>query len=212
MQDIPLQRIAAHAEDGLRLRREFFAVQAPLLRETAAQMAAALACGHKLLLCGNGGSAADAQHLAGEFVNRFLLDRPPLPAVALSTDTSVLTAIGNDFGFEQIFAKQVMALGQEGDVLLGISTSGNSPDILAALRVAKERGLMTVGLTGRGGGAMAPLCDLLLDVPHTSTPLIQEVHISAGHVLCLLMDYFLFENVAALGPYMHPTSSQAASN
>lgn len=208
MQDTALQRIAAHAQDGLQLRREFFDAQASAVRETAVAIAAALALGHKILLCGNGGSAADAQHLAGEFVNRFLLDRPPLPALALSTDTSVLTAIGNDFGFEQIFAKQVRALGQKGDVLIGISTSGNSPDVVEALRVARERGLLTVGFTGRGGGAMASLCDRLLNVPHASTPLVQEVHITVGHVLCLLVDYFLFENVAALAPYLQPTPSQ----
>ena len=194
----PLAVIAAHAEDGAVLRRSFFATHGPLVRDTALQVATALARGNKILLCGNGGSAGDAQHLAGEFVNRFLLDRPPLPAIALSTDTSVLTAIGNDFGFELVFAKQVQALGQPGDVLIGISTSGNSPNVLAALDEARQRGMLTIGLSGRDGGSMAEVCHVLLHVAHPSTPLVQEVHIAIGHVLCLLVDHYLFENAAAL--------------
>lgn len=193
-----LDIITTHARQGAELRQTFFARHAQNLEDAASRMAVALAQGHKLLLCGNGGSAADAQHLAGEFVNRFLLDRPPLPAIALSTDTSVLTAISNDFGYSQVFAKQVQALGQPGDVLLAISTSGNSANVLEALRAARGQGLFTVGLSGAGGGAMADGCDILLDVPHAHTPLVQEIHIAAGHMLCQLVDHFLFENVSGL--------------
>ncbi len=190
--------IEQHAREGAALRERFFREQAGLLDTAARKTAVALAGGHKILLCGNGGSAGDAQHLAGEFVNRFLMERPPLAAVALSTDSSVLTAIGNDFGFDQVFAKQVRALGQPGDVLVGISTSGNSPNVVAALECAREQGLVTIGLTGGRGGTMNGLCDILFAVPHELTPLIQEVHIAAGHVWCALVDHYLFENVQAI--------------
>lgn len=189
------QIIEHHAEEGARVRKTFFEAEASRVAEAARSIAVALGRGHKLLLAGNGGSAADAQHWAGEFVNRFLIDRPPLPALALSTDTSVLTAVGNDFGYDQVFAKQIRALGQAGDVFLGISTSGNSANIVEALRVARARKMITIGLTGKGGGEMALLCDILLAVPHASTPLVQEVHAACGHLLCRLTDYYLFENV-----------------
>ena len=144
MKDSALEIIARHAQDGARLREEFFRAQASDLREAALRAALCLAGGGKILLCGNGGSAADAQHLAAEFVNRFLMDRPALPALALSTDTSALTAIGNDLDFSQVFARQVEALGRKGDLLVGISTSGNSANVLAALRTARRTGLFTV--------------------------------------------------------------------
>ena len=191
-----------HAEEGLRLRKDFFVDQAKNLEDCARCIALAMAGGHKLLLCGNGGSAADAQHLAGEFVNRFLIDRPPLPALALTTDSSVLTAISNDFGFEQVFAKQVHALGAPGDVLLAISTSGKSPNVLAALRAAREKTMPTIGLSGAGKG-MDALCDIILHVPHASTPLVQEIHISSGHLICALVDHFLFKNTTAILPNLH---------
>ena len=194
--------IAQHAEEGLRLREEFFAAQAKKLEECARCIALAMGRGHKLLLCGNGGSAADAQHLAGEFVNRFLIDRPPLPALALTTDSSVLTAIGNDFGFEQVFAKQIHALGVPGDVLLAISTSGTSPNVLAALRAAREKNMQTLGLSGAGNG-MDALCDIVLHVPHASTPLIQEIHIGAGHLICALVEHFLFQDVMTILSDLH---------
>nr|B8J0B1.1 RecName: Full=Phosphoheptose isomerase; AltName: Full=Sedoheptulose 7-phosphate isomerase [Desulfovibrio desulfuricans ATCC 27774] len=203
MNDSALDIITAHARDGARLRETFFAEQATMLRETALRIAACLARGGKILLCGNGGSAADAQHLAAEFVNRFLVDRPALPALALTTDTSALTAIANDMDFSQVFSRQVEALGRKGDILVGISTSGNSPNVLAALEAARRIGMLTLGFTGRGGGRMAALCHMLVDVANPSTPLIQEIHITAGHLLCQLTDYYLFENVAALAPYLH---------
>lgn len=199
--------IARHAEEGILLRKDFFATQADQIEQCARRIAIAMGNGHKLLLCGNGGSAADAQHLAGEFVNRFLIDRPPLPAVALSTDTSILTAAGNDFGFEHVFAKQVQALGLPGDVLLAISTSGKSPNILESLRAAGEKGMYRIGLCGIGRD-MDALCDMTLHVPHTSTPLVQEIHISAGHLICALVDYFLFENVMTILPGLRGDDSQ----
>jgi len=152
----------------------------------------ALKNGNKILFAGNGGSAADAQHLAAELISRFLYDRPGLPAFALSTDTSVLTAIGNDYGYEHLFARQIEAVGQPGDVFFGISTSGRSPNVLHALRVAREKGLVTVGLTGRSGGEMLDLCDHCLRVPSDSTPRIQEGHIVIGHSICHLIEEQMF--------------------
>ena len=158
----------------------------------AAACVDALRQGRKILFAGNGGSAADAQHLAGELVSRFNYDRPGLAAFALTTDTSVLTAIGNDYGYERAFARQVEAVGQAGDVLIGISTSGRSPNILRALEVARARGLVTVGLTGRGGGQMPALCDHLLRTPSDLTPRIQEGHIAMGHTICWLIERQMF--------------------
>jgi D-sedoheptulose 7-phosphate isomerase len=148
----------------------------------------------KTLLAGNGGSAADAQHLAGEFVNKFYFNRPGLGSIALTTDSSILTAIGNDYGFEKIFARQVQALGNTGDVFIGISTSGNSTDVLEALKVCKDLGIKTIGLTGQTGGEMADLCDICLKVPSTETPRIQESHILIGHILCYLTENSLFNS------------------
>ncbi|MGC3996246.1 MAG: D-sedoheptulose 7-phosphate isomerase [Anaeromyxobacter sp.] len=173
-------------------------VQDQALVQTVEQIAQAcvdsLRAGHKILFAGNGGSAADAQHLAGELVSRFAFDRPGLAAFALTTDTSVLTAIGNDYGYEKAFSRQVQAVGAAGDVFIGISTSGKSPNILAALREARSKGIKTVGFTGAGPGAdvMAPLCDLLVRVPSTETPKIQEGHIAVGHIVCLLIEKAIF--------------------
>lgn len=147
----------------------------------------------KILLFGNGGSAADAQHLAAEFVNRFIIERPPLPAIALSTDTSVITSIANDYDYADIFAKQVRAIGQTGDLAWGISTSGSSPNVVAALETAKKMGMTTVAFTGKDGGKMISLADYTLNVSSTSVPRIQEVHITAGHAICEMVDYKLFK-------------------
>lgn len=149
--------------------------------------------GGKVLLAGNGGSAADAQHIAGEFVSRFAFDRPGLPAIALTTDTSILTAIGNDYGYENLFARQVQAHGQAGDLFLGYSTSGKSPNILSAFKEARERGLICVGLAGNRGGPMRELCDYLLEVPSSDTPKIQEGHLVLGHILCGLVENAMFK-------------------
>jgi D-sedoheptulose 7-phosphate isomerase len=152
----------------------------------------ALRQGHKILFAGNGGSAADAQHLAGELVSRFAYDRPGLPAFALTTDTSVLTAIGNDYGYERLFARQVEAVGSAGDVFFGLSTSGRSPNVLSALELAREKGIVTVGMTGRHGGQMPERCDYLLRVPSDSTPRIQEGHIAIGHAICQIIEAQMF--------------------
>jgi D-sedoheptulose 7-phosphate isomerase len=152
----------------------------------------ALRDGGKVLLAGNGGSAADAQHIAAELVGRFGFDRAPLAALALTTDTSALTAIGNDYGFERVFERQVRGLGRPGDVFIGISTSGRSANILAALRAARECGLSTVGFTGVNGAGMAPLCDLMLVAPTDETALIQQIHMTAAHAICGLVERDLF--------------------
>jgi D-sedoheptulose 7-phosphate isomerase len=154
---------------------------------------AALKRGNKILIFGNGGSAADSQHLAAEFVNRFLIERPPLPAIALSTDSSVLTSIGNDYNFSEIFSKQIRAIGKEGDIAWGISTSGSSPNVVKAFETAKKMELVTIGFTGRDGGALAGIADYLLNVSSYNTPRIQEVHITAGHVICEMVDFKLFQ-------------------
>jgi D-sedoheptulose 7-phosphate isomerase len=183
-------------------------------------VADAFRAGKKVLLFGNGGSAADAQHIAAEFTNRMLIERPPLPAIALTTDTSALTSIANDYGYVDIFAKQVAALGQAGDVAIAISTSGNSPNVLAALRVCRDRKIHTVGLTGRDGGQMASRVDHLLNVSATTkTPRIQETHILIGHTICELVDEALFgartsggaKSPGGPGPRARPEAKPAAA-
>jgi D-sedoheptulose 7-phosphate isomerase len=159
--------------------------------------AKALRNGKKLLLAGNGGSAGDAQHLAGEMLSRLNYDRAPAAAIALTTDSSVLTAIGNDYGYERVFERQILGLGRSGDVLIAISTSGRSPNILRAIGAAREKALTVVGFTGRTGGEMAACCDLCLHAPSDSTPLIQQIHITAGHVICGLVEEWLFPRANA---------------
>lgn len=163
-----------------------------VIQRAAAACIEALQRGNKILFAGNGGSAADSQHLAGELVSRFAYDRPGLPAFALTTDTSVLTAIGNDYGYEKLFSRQVQAVGTRGDVLVAFSTSGRSPNILAALREARAKGIFTIGMTGQRGDAMAADCDCLVKVPSTETPKIQEGHITLGHILCGLIERACF--------------------
>jgi D-sedoheptulose 7-phosphate isomerase len=151
-------------------------------------MVACIQAGGKILLCGNGGSAADAQHIAAEFLGRFLADRPPLPAIALNTNNSVITSIGNDYGFADIFSRQIQGIATDNDMLIALSTSGNSQNVLNALRTACEIGMVTVSLTGESGGRMREACDLCLCVPSSSTPRIQEMHIAIGHLLCELVE------------------------
>ena len=158
------------------------------LNEASKILVDALKDGHKVLLCGNGGSAADAQHIAAELTGRYKTERRGLPGIALTTDTSALTAIGNDYGYHRVFDRQVEALAHEGDVLIGISTSGNSANIISALRLAKELGCKTLGLSGRDGGSMNEICDINLVVPSNDTPRIQEMHILFGHTLCQIID------------------------
>ena len=152
---------------------------------------------NKLLIFGNGGSAADAQHLAAEFVNRFMIERPPLPALALTTDTSILTSISNDYTFDDVFSKQVKALGVEGDVAWGMSTSGTSANVVKALAVARDRGLRTIAMTGPKGAKIAEVSQVLLTVNADTTPRIQECHITMAHIICELVDYQLFQRIAA---------------
>ena len=165
---------------------------ADTIRDIVEVTATALDKGHKLLLAGNGGSAADAQHLAGEMLSRLYYDRAPVAAIALTTDTSVLTAIGNDYGYERLFERQILGLGCAGDVFVAISTSGRSANILRAIDAAKTKKIITVGLTGRTGGEMSSRCDICLHAPSDSTPLIQQIHITAGHIICGLVEERLF--------------------
>jgi D-sedoheptulose 7-phosphate isomerase len=182
------QGIRAVVAESLALKQRFFGEQAGLILEVGRRVAERLRAGGRLLAFGNGGSAADAQHLAGELVGRFRRDRPGLPAMALTTDPSVVTAISNDLGYEAVFRRQLEAHGRPGDVALGISTSGRSANVVAALRLARERGLLTVALTGNGGGSLVGMVDYLIDVPHADTPRIQEVHGMVVHLLCEIVE------------------------
>ena len=188
-------QVASHFADSARLKQESAKVLAAPIARAIALMSGALKSGGKILACGNGGSAADAQHFAAELVNRFERERPPLAGLALTTDSSALTSIANDYGYEMAFEKQLRALGRRGDVLLAISTSGNSASVLAAMRAARELGLRIVALTGNGGGKMAALLgadDVHVCVPHTRTMRIQEVHLLALHCFCDGIDSQLF--------------------
>lgn len=191
--------VAAYAAETLAVTQAFAADREnqELLVTMGDVVTRAMRDGHKLLVAGNGGSAADAQHIAAEFVSRLMYDRAPLPSIALTTDTSGLTAIGNDYGFEMIFERQVLALGQKGDVFLGISTSGRSPNIVRALVAARERGVITMGFAGAHGGAMAEHCDYLFRAPSTKTVLIQQIHITAAHLVCALVERAMFPVHAA---------------
>src|SRR5438094_3633417 len=190
-----VQRVAAHFADSAKLKSEAASVLGEPIARAGLALAQALKAGGKALACGNGGSAADAQHFAAELVNRFEAERPPLAAVALTTDSSNLTSIANDYAWEQVFSKQLRAIGRRGDVLLAISTSGNSANVIEALRAAHDIGVKVIALTGRGGGQLAPLLgrhDLHICVPHQSTARIQEVHLLVLHCLCDAIDYQLF--------------------
>src|SRR5438067_7804802 len=190
-----VQRVRAHFADSAKLKSEAASVLGEPIAQAALILAQSLQAGGKALACGNGGSAADAQHFAAELVNRFEAERPPLAAVALTTDSSNLTSIANDYAWEQVFAKQLRALGRRGDVLLAISTSGNSKNLLEALRAAHELGVRVIALTGKGGGKMAPLLtreDVHICVPHQNTARIQEVHLLVLHCRCDAIDYELF--------------------
>ncbi len=178
------------------VQNRFVTESTPILIAIATEIVQCFVNGGKLLICGNGGSAADAQHIAAEFVNRFKMERPPLPAIALTTDTSIITSIGNDYEFNDIFLKQVSALANENDVLWGISTSGNSENVVRALREAGRMNVRIVGFTGRDGGKMKGLCDILFQSPTDNTPRIQEIHISAAHIICQLVDEMMFGRFA----------------
>lgn len=184
----PRERIKAILTDHLRTVEEFIARERETIIKVVEVTKGIIDKGGKILIFGNGGSAGDAQHLAGELVNRFKKERRPLPAIALTTDTSVLTAIANDYDFSQVFSKQVQALGRPGDLAIAISTSGNSPNVLEGLKTAKELGITTIGLSGGSGGKMKELCDYLLLVPSYETPRIQEGHLFFIHIFSELLE------------------------
>jgi D-sedoheptulose 7-phosphate isomerase len=194
-----LARLQEAVAESIRLKSQFIAERGEAVVAAARLLAEVLRTGGKVMIFGNGGSAADAQHLAAEFVNRFQVERTPLAALALTTDTSILTSIGNDYDFREVFAKQIMALGRPGDVAWGLSTSGSSANVVQALIVARARGLKTLALTGGDGGPVAAQADLALIVPSPVTPRVQEVHITIGHLLCDLVDYLLFPEKFAEG-------------
>lgn len=188
-------RIANHFEASIAAKRKALEFVSPGIANASIIVVQALLDGNKILCCGNGGSAADAQHFSAELLNRFEIERPGLPAIALTTDTSTLTSIANDYSYNEIFSKQVRALGKSGDILLAISTSGNSPNVVEAMKAAREREMSIVALTGRDGGTMAKLLrnrDVEIRVPVDSTARVQEVHILALHCLCDLIDVQLF--------------------
>lgn len=178
-------------EESLRLTRSFIEDNADNIIKGADMIATCISAGHKICLFGNGGSAADAQHLAAEFVNRFKIERPPLAAIALTTDTSLLTSIANDYHFDDIFSKQIEALAKKGDIAWGISTSGNSRNVVKATQAAKSKELLTIGMTGRGG-ELAQWADLVFCADSDDTARIQEAHITLGHILCELVDRILY--------------------
>ena len=186
------ERLSAIVAESLETKRKFFAAHTPKVEQVAEMISAALRSGGQLLIFGNGGSAADAQHIAGELVNRFLQERKALPAIALSTDGGVLTCIANDTGFQNVFARQIEALGREGDVCLAISTSGQSENIVVACQQARSQAIKVIGLLGRDGGKVAALCDLALIVPSDDTQRIQETHNLVGHILCELIESEVF--------------------
>ena len=188
------ERIAAQITESIEVKQRVLEAHLDVLSEIAAILVAALRRGKRVLLCGNGGSAADSQHIAAELVGRFRRERAALPAIALTTDTSILTALANDYSYADVFARQVEALGGEGDVLIGISTSGNSANVLAAVRAAKARGLATIGLAGESGGQLREAADVCFCVPSRSTSRIQETHITVGHALCEMIESELFGN------------------
>lgn len=191
------QIIDESLKESLAAKEAFASRERAAIKTLVGWMVEAIRTGRKIMIFGNGGSAADAQHMAAEFVNRFLINRRPLPAIALTTDSSILTSIGNDFSFDDIFLKQIQALGQPGDVALGISTSGNSPNVLKAIAEAKGMGLRTAALTGGTGGKLLALAELTLNVPSKRTPAIQETHLWVEHLLCQLVDEVLFGQGAA---------------
>lgn len=187
------ERIAAQFAESIEVKQRVLETEIGTLAQIAEILVAALRGGHRVLLCGNGGSAADSQHIAAELVGRFGRERAALPAIALTTDTSILTALANDYSYADVFARQVEAWGSPGDVLVGISTSGNSPNVLKAMRAARERGMHTIGFTGESGGQLREAADVCFRVPSRSTSRIQESHITAGHAVCEMIERELFE-------------------
>jgi len=189
-----MDEIEIQLQESINVKKELLATQVTTIQKIARITVDAFKNNHRMYLIGNGGSAADAQHIAGELIGRFKINRRPLPAIALSTDTSVLTALSNDFGYDSCFARQIEALATAGDVVFAFSTSGNSKGILNAAQVAREHGAITVGFTGRDGGLLKSAVDICLQVPSSNTPRIQECHITVGHIVCLIVEKELFGN------------------
>lgn len=188
------ETIITHIQDSILVKEAVLSNPKVLksINDAALMVVNAYKLNAKTLIAGNGGSAADAQHIAGEFVSRFYFDRPGIPSISLSTDTSIITAIGNDYGFDKLFSRQVQALGNKGDVFIGITTSGNSENIIQALHSCKEHGLKSIILTGESGGKVSDLCDICIKIPSKITPRIQEVHILVGHIICCIVEEVLF--------------------
>ena len=186
--ELALKHVVSSLREGVELRSRIAQDCGETIVQAASLMIRCLQSGGKLLFFGNGGSAADAQHLAAEFVGRFVLERQGLPAIALTTDSSILTSVGNDYGFDQVFARQIEALGRPNDVAVGISTSGNSPNVIEAVKKAKKQNVKTIGLAGKDGGALAKSVDLAITVSSTNTARVQECHIAIGHILCELVE------------------------
>lgn len=184
--------IAIQLQDSIDTKKALLASELGVMRKIADVVVSAFKNNRRLYLIGNGGSAADAQHIAGELIGRFKMNRRPLPAVALTTDTSVITALANDFGYDTCFARQVEALAEPGDVVLAFSTSGNSQGILSAVQIARNRGAITIGFTGKDGGLLKNAVDICLKIPSDNTPRIQECHITVGHIICSLVEKELF--------------------
>jgi len=187
-------RISESIKESIEVKQKILsnAAMLDLIREVALHCAEAFCNGNKVLFCGNGGSAADAQHLAAEFSGRFYYDRPPLPSEALHVNTSYLTAVANDYSYDEVYARILRGSGKEGDVLIGISTSGNSANIIKAFEVANELGMITIAMTGESGGKMKDHCDYLINIPSSDTPRIQESQIMVGHIICELVESSLF--------------------
>jgi D-sedoheptulose 7-phosphate isomerase len=201
--------ISKRFKESAEVKARFLRSNLSKLLEAIKLISLTFEAGNKLFLFGNGGSAADAQHIAAEFVNRFSMERPPLPAIALTTDTSILTSVANDTAFDEIFAKQLRALGKEGDVAIGISTSGNSANVVKAFEVAAEMGIKRIALTGNDGGMLAKMADLSLGVDSDSTPRVQETHILIGHILCEMVEHQLFlRNLPKSGTYDDKTDEK----
>lgn len=191
------QIITEHIRKSISVKESILSSPAVMtsIKDAATATVDAYKKGRKTLIAGNGGSAADAQHIAGEFVSRFYFDRPGIPSIALSTDTSIITAIGNDYGFDRLFERQVHAQGTEGDIFIGLTTSGNSENIVRALHACKEKGIKSIILTGKSGGKTSDLCDICIKVPSEETPRIQESHILIAHIICCIVEEELFGNL-----------------
>jgi len=191
------QIITEHIRKSISVKESILSSPAVMtsIKDAATATVDAYKKGRKTLIAGNGGSAADAQHIAGEFVSRFYFDRPGIPSIALSTDTSIITAIGNDYGFDRLFERQVHAQGTEGDIFIGLTTSGNSENIVRALHACKEKGIKSIILTGKSGGKTSDLCDICINIPSEETPRIQESHILIAHIICCIVEEELFGNL-----------------